>query len=165
MGSKRTNNKFRCWKILIPTKILFIWKCILQWNLYNEVLGLTNYFFFTPVIVKYKAIWKRTSIKVNKPRYNKHIVLQALSWGLTFILWSRVCRSIVTVGWTVSLYVVRGREASSFIGITLVYPILKDTPKFFEVARLCSKKNWKEPSAPDPWNPGCTAHDFYEKIS
>ena len=50
-------------------------------------------------------------------------------------------RSIVTVGWTVPLYVGRGHEASSFIGITLVYPILKDTPRFFEVARLCSKKN------------------------
>ena len=53
----------------------------------------------------------------------------------------QVCRSIVTVGWTVPLYVVRGHEASSFIGITLVCPILKDTPRFFEVARLCSKKN------------------------
>ena len=63
IGSKRrTNNKFSCWKILIPAKILFIWKCI-QWNLditksseYNEL------FFLTPVMVKYMAIWKRTSI-------------------------------------------------------------------------------------------------------
>ena len=45
------------------------------------------------------------------------------------------------------MYVGRGDEATSFIGITLVYPRLKDTPRFFEVARLCSKKNWKEPSA------------------
>ena len=58
MGSKQTNNiEFRGWKILIPTKILFMWKCILQWNLYNEVLGLTNYFFFdSRWIVKFRVI-------------------------------------------------------------------------------------------------------------
>ena len=35
----------------------------------------------------------------------------------------------------------RGHEATSFIGITLVYHRLKDTQRFFELARLCSKKN------------------------
>ena len=39
------------------------------------------------------------------------------------------------------MYVGRGHEDTTFIGITLVYPRLKDTPRFFEVARLCSKKN------------------------
>ena len=43
------------------------------------------------------------------------------------------------------MYVVRGLEASSFIGITLVYPILKDTPRFFEVARLYSNKIERSP--------------------
>ena len=66
LGSKRTNNtQFRCWKILIPTKILFILNVIYitVQLLYNEILCLTNHcFFLTPVIVKYKAIWK-------KPRY------------------------------------------------------------------------------------------------
>ena len=52
-----------------------------------------------------------------------------------------VKRSIVTLGWTVPMYVRRGHEASSFIGITLVHPRLKDTLRFFEVARLCSQKN------------------------
>ena len=33
-----------------------MWKCILQWNLYNEVLGLTNYFFSTPVMIKFRVI-------------------------------------------------------------------------------------------------------------
>ena len=33
-----------------------MWKCILQWNLYNEVLGQTNYFFSTPVIIKFRVI-------------------------------------------------------------------------------------------------------------
>ena len=33
MGLKRSNNEFRCWKIPIPAKIIFIWKCtVLQWN-------------------------------------------------------------------------------------------------------------------------------------
>ena len=45
MGSKRTNNKFRCWKIFIPTKIPFIGKCILHWNFYNKVFALTTIFF------------------------------------------------------------------------------------------------------------------------
>ena len=36
------NAEFRCWTILIPTKILFMWECVLQWNLFNEVLGLTK---------------------------------------------------------------------------------------------------------------------------
>ena len=39
------------------------------------------------------------------------------------------------------MYVGRGHEATSFKGITLVYPRLKDAPRVFEVARLCSKKN------------------------
>ena len=30
----------------------YLYENLLGWNLYNEVLGLTNYFFLTPVIVK-----------------------------------------------------------------------------------------------------------------
>ena len=63
------------------------------------------------------------------------------------------------------MYVGRGHEATSFIGLTLVYSRLKDTPRFFEVAGLCSKKNWKELGAPNLWNAGGPARDFYEKIS
>ena len=73
------------------------------------------------------------------------LVLQVLSWGLTFILWSTSLQITVTVGWTVSLYVVRGHEASSFIGITLVYPILKDTPRFFEKQGCALRKIERSP--------------------
>ena len=31
----------------------------LNLHLYNEVLGLTIYFFLTPVVLEYKAIWKQ----------------------------------------------------------------------------------------------------------
>ena len=69
-------------------------------------------------------------------------VLQVLSWDLTFILGSTSVQiNIVRLGWRVLMYVGRGDEATSFIGITLVYPRLKDTPRFFEVARMCSEKN------------------------
>ena len=61
------------------------------------------------------------------------LVLKVLSWDLT------VCRSIVTLGWTVPMYMGRGHESTLFIGKTLVYPRLKDTPRVFEEARLCSK--------------------------
>ena len=30
-------------------------------------------------------------------------------------------------------------------------------------ARLCSKKNWRKPSALNRWNSGCPAYDFYKK--
>ena len=30
-------------------------------------------------------------------------------------------------------------------------------------AKLCPKKNWRESSALNLWNPGCPVYDFYEK--
>ena len=39
IGSKRTKDKFRCWRILIPAKIPLY---VTAEPLYNEVLGLTN---------------------------------------------------------------------------------------------------------------------------
>ena len=32
---------------------------------YNEVLDLTNYFFLTPVIVEYEAIWKQKLLDIS----------------------------------------------------------------------------------------------------
>ena len=61
LGSKRTNDKFKCWKIILSVKILFFMKMYItvapRYNklLYNEVLGIRNYF-LTPVMVKYMAI-------------------------------------------------------------------------------------------------------------
>ena len=43
------------------------------------------------------------------------------------------------------MYVGRGHEDTTFIGITLVYRRLKDTPRFLEAARLCSKKIERSP--------------------
>ena len=42
-------------------------------RLFKEVVGIRSYF-FTPIMVKCIAIWNRTSILVNEPRYNKHIL-------------------------------------------------------------------------------------------
>ena len=36
-------------------------------------------------------------------------------------------------------------------------------PKISAFTRLCTKKNWREPSAVNLWNPVCLAYDFYGK--
>ena len=47
------------------------------------------------------------------------------------------------------------RKHSNLAGPTLIIEFL--------ASRLCSKKNWREASALNLWNPVCPANDFYEK--
>ena len=107
MGLKWTNSKFRCWKNLIPTKILFIWKRILQWNLYNKVFGLMTYFFnssnskiyrgYYTVVRRYEFYvrvtrtishkWaKRTSEILFLPREHKIHIFEP-TCNVLFIIW------------------------------------------------------------------------------
>ena len=83
LGLKKTNNKYWCGKILIPTKILFIWKCILQWTLCKTKSSVYQTFFLTPVIIKCKTI-----------NYEKEPWYKLTNLVITNIFYQSLCPSL-----------------------------------------------------------------------
>ena len=110
--------------------------------------------------------------KPEKNSESSRLLSKKLKKGLYYIF---TCTIKSYVLWLAQRWKINGIRIQKFFPINwwltewtisnLLFPIIAimkcaDSQHY---PRLCSKKNLREPSALELWNPGCPTYDFYEK--